>query len=121
MARNFWRPLLFSSIHSRGELAGLDLGQNLLHLGAGLLVDDARAARVIAVFGGVRNRIAHVAEAALIDEIDDQLQFVQALEIGDFRGVAGFDQGFEAGADQLARRRRTARPARRTDRFRSLP
>ena len=32
MARNLWRPDLFSSIHSLRELAGLNLRQNLLHL-----------------------------------------------------------------------------------------
>src|SRR5579863_2990618 len=59
-----------------GEFAGLDLGQNLPHLGARLLIDDARSARVVAIFGGVGNRIAHVAEAALVNKIDNQLHFV---------------------------------------------
>jgi hypothetical protein len=37
-------PDSFSAIHSLGELAGLDLLEDLLHLGLGLLGDDARAA-----------------------------------------------------------------------------
>src|SRR5215469_1739691 len=37
------------------KLAGLDLRKNLLHLLAGLLIHDARPARVIAIFRGVRN------------------------------------------------------------------
>jgi hypothetical protein len=86
-----------------GEFAGLDLGEDLLHFGARLLVDDARAARVVAVLGGVRNREAHVGEAAFLNQVDDQLQLVQALEVGDLGSVAGGHQGFEAGADQLAR------------------
>src|ERR1700733_7740591 len=50
-----------------GELARLNLRQNLLHLGARLGVDDARTARIIAVLRRIGNRVAHVAEAALID------------------------------------------------------
>ena len=76
--------------------------QDLLHLGARLFGDHARAARVVAVFRGVRNRVTHVAEAALVDQIDDQLHFVQALEIGHFGRVASVDQGLETGADQFA-------------------
>src|SRR5579863_6697099 len=59
-----------------GELAGLNLGKNLLHLGAGLFVDDAGTARVVAVLRRIRYREAHVAEAAFINKIDNQLQFV---------------------------------------------
>src|SRR5260370_6079374 len=58
------------------ELAGLNLRQDLFHLVARLLVDDARSARIIAVLRRVRNRIAHIAEAALVNKIDNQLQFV---------------------------------------------
>ena len=83
-----------------GELAGLDFVQDLLHLGLGLLVDDARAAREVAVLGGVRDRVAHVGDAALVHQVDDQLQLVQALEVGHLRRVAGLDQRFETGLDQ---------------------
>jgi hypothetical protein len=100
MARNLWRPALFSAIHC-GRIRRTGFRQDLFHFGAGLVVDDARAAGVIAVFGGVGDREAHVAEAAFIDEIDDQLQLVQAFEVGDFGGVAGFDQRLESGADQF--------------------
>src|SRR5574340_1463258 len=47
------------------DLAGLHFGQNLAHLRAGLLVDAAGAARVVAVFAGAGNGEAHVAQAAL--------------------------------------------------------
>ena len=57
---------------------------------------------VVAVLGGVADRVAHVLEAALVDEIDDQLQLVQALEVGDLRLVAGLDQRVEPGLDQIA-------------------
>ena len=38
----------------------------------------------------------------LVDEVHDQLQFVQALEIGDFGLIAGVHQSLEPGADKLA-------------------
>ena len=53
MARNLWRPDLVLGDPLLGEFAGLDFGEDLLHFGAGLLVDDARAAGVVAVLGGV--------------------------------------------------------------------
>jgi hypothetical protein len=84
-----------------GELAGLDVFQNALHLRLGFGGDDARAGDILAPLGGVGDRVVHVGDAAFIDQVDDQLHFVQALEIGHFRRVAGFDQRFETGADQF--------------------
>src|SRR5205823_2192051 len=84
-----------------GEFARLNLRQNLSHFGARLLVDHARAARVVAVFRGVRNRIAHVAEAAFINQVDNQLQLVQALEVGDLRRIARVHQGLKRRPNQL--------------------
>ena len=43
------------------------------------------------MFGCVADGVAHVAEAAAIDQVDDELQFVQAFEVGDFGLIAGFD------------------------------
>src|SRR5262245_49578449 len=83
-----------------GELPRLNLGQDLPHLLFDLRADDAFASRQIAVFGGVGDRITHVGDAALVEQIDDQLHFVQALEVGHLRRVARFDQGLESGLDQ---------------------
>src|ERR1022692_2352079 len=80
-----------------GKFARLDFGEDLFHFGARLLVHDARAAGVVAVFGGVADAVAHVAEAAFLDEVDDEFEFVEALEVGDLGGVSGFDEGLEAG------------------------
>src|SRR5580658_8263745 len=55
------------------EFHALDLAQDLLHLGTSLRVDDARATRVVAILSRIGNRITHVAEAALINQVDDQL------------------------------------------------
>src|SRR3546814_8594100 len=40
--------------------------------------------------------------AALIHQVHDQLHFVKAFEIGHFRRITGFDQGFEARRDEVA-------------------
>ena len=85
-----------------GEAAGLNIGQDAPHLGPGLLGDDPRAAGVVAVFGGVGDRVAHVGHAPLVHQVDDQLDLVEALEIGHFGRVAGFDQGVERRGDQRA-------------------
>ena len=42
----------------------------------------------------------HVAQAALVDQVHDQLDLVDALEVGDFGLIAGGDEGLEAGLDQ---------------------
>ena len=38
---------------------------------------------------------------AFVHEVNDQLQFVQALEVGHFRRVASFNQGFKTGFNQF--------------------
>ena len=87
---------LFSSIQSRVNLPDWMSLKHALHFGLGLGRHDARAGDIFAVFGGVRDRIIHVGDAALIDEVDDQLHFVQAFEIGHLRRIAGLDQRLEA-------------------------
>ncbi len=83
------------------EGARLDLREDFLHRLARLLADDPGAASQIAVFGGVGDRLAHPADALLIHQVDDELELVQALEVGQARVVAGVDQRLVAGADEL--------------------
>ena len=83
-----------------GKGAVLDFGEQLFHLRACLVGHDARAGGVVAELGSVGDGIAHVAEAAAVHQVDDELEFVQALKVGDLRLVAGLDEGFEAGFDQ---------------------
>src|SRR6266404_245752 len=66
-----------------------------------VLVDDVRADRVRAVLGRVGDRVVHPLDPALPDQVDDQLQLVQALVVGDFGLVTGFDERLEAELDQL--------------------
>ena len=102
------------------ELAVADLFENLLHLFAGFVGDQALSGGVVAVLGGVADRVAHVAQSAAIHQVDDQLQFMQALEVGDLGLIAGIDQRLESGLHQSAGAAAQARPARRTNRSRSL-
>src|SRR5215216_3607261 len=83
-----------------GEGPGLDLGQDAAHLGLDPGVDDAGAAGVVALIGRVRDRVAHAGQAALVHQVDDQLELVQALEVGHLGLVAGPGQGLEAGLDE---------------------
>src|SRR5690606_20704565 len=85
----------------RGELAGLDVVQDALHLSLGLCGDDARTRDVLAPLSSVRDRVVHVGDAALVDEVDDELHFVQAFEVRHFRSVASLDQRLETSADEL--------------------
>jgi len=96
------QPFSFSSIHFLAKLPSRISARSFLHFVARLLGDDARAGCVVAVFGGITDGVAHVAEAAAVDEVDDEFQFVQAFEIGDFRLIAGFSECFESGFDQGA-------------------
>src|SRR5271163_666052 len=84
-----------------GEFARLDVGENLLHRLARTLVDDASAARHIAELGGVADRVAHVGDAAFVDQIDDQLDLVEAFEVRHLGRVTSLDQGLVAGANQF--------------------
>src|SRR3546814_17745835 len=45
------------------EAARLDVGQDALHFLLRFFGDDARAGLDVAIFGGVRDRIAHVGDA----------------------------------------------------------
>jgi len=54
------------------------------------------------VLGGVADGVAHVVEAALVHEVDDELELVQALEVGDLGLVAGVDERLESGFHEFA-------------------
>ena len=83
-----------------GECAALDFGENAPHLRASLVGDDARTARQVTVLGGIGHRVTHVRDTALVDEIHDELHFVEALEVRHLRRIACLDQGFVASLDE---------------------
>ena len=80
----------------------MDLAKDLFHFLLGFWGDDSRSAGVVAKLCRVRDTVAHVVQSTLVKQIDDQFQFVHAFEVGHFRLIAGFDQGFETCFDQLA-------------------
>src|SRR5919202_1139692 len=84
-----------------GEVARLDLAEDVAHVLARLVGDDALAARVVAVLGRVRDREPHALQALLVHEVDDELELVQALEVRHVRLVARLDERLEAGLDEL--------------------
>ena len=81
------------------EPARLDVGQNTLHFSFRFVGNDSRTGNNAAIFGGIADRIAHIGDTAFIKQIDDQLGFVKAFEIGHFRRVARLDQRFETGPE----------------------
>ena len=92
-------------IHLREELtcegAILDLREDLLHLLTGLLSDETLTGAVIAVLRRVGDRVTHLGEAALVDEVDDQLHLVAGLEVRHLRRIASLNEGIEARVDEL--------------------
>ena len=84
------------------EGAVLDVGEHRAHPGLGLLVgDDPGAADILAVLGGVGDGVVHSGHAALVDEVNDELHLVDALEVGVLRLVPGLHQHLEAAAHQV--------------------
>src|SRR5881394_630023 len=67
------------------ERAALNLLEDLLHLGLHLRAHDARPPRVVAILRRVADGVAHELHAAAVHQIHDELQLVQALEVGDLR------------------------------------
>src|SRR5690606_18832535 len=78
----------------------LDIGQQLLHRSAGLIVDDLWTSNIIAPLSGVRNRVTHVVQATLVEQVYDQLQLVHTLEVSNLWLVASVNQGLETGLNQ---------------------
>src|SRR3990172_4492679 len=76
-----------------GECSRLHLGEDLLHGPASLRSDDTSAPRVVAVLGGVGDRVPHPGEPALVEEVDDQLQLREGLEVGYPGLIPGFYGG----------------------------
>src|SRR5439155_8534687 len=83
------------------EGAAPDVGEDLTHALADPVVDHTRSALIVAPLGGVGDAEAHPRQAALVYQIDDELQLVQALEVRDLGLVPGFDERLVAALHEL--------------------
>src|SRR6185436_18557077 len=83
-----------------GKLALLDFTQDLLHLLLRLLCHYPRTTGNITVFGRRTDRISHVGNTTLVNQIYDQFYLMQALEIGHLRRIAGFHERLVAGLNK---------------------
>src|SRR5713101_5970262 len=86
---------------SLGKTAVANLREDLAHLFPRLLGDDARPGGIIALFRRIADGVTHVAEAAAVNQVHDELELVHAFEIGNLRLVARFRKRFEARFDQF--------------------
>src|SRR5712692_153434 len=83
-----------------GKRAILNSRQNFFHGSARCLPHDLFTTGEVTVLGSVGNGVAHTAQPTLVDQVDNQLHLVQALEIGDLGLIAGLDQSFESFLDE---------------------
>ncbi len=83
-----------------GEVAVLNGLELLAHGVLDVFGDDFRADGDVAVLSGFGDGEAHAGDAGFEHEVDDELQFVQALEVSHFGLITGFDEDFEACLDE---------------------
>ena len=82
-------------------VAALNPRKRITHCLLGGGGDDLRTGDIFAIFGVVRDRVVHVGDAAFVNQIHDQLHFVQALEVRHLGRVTCLDQRLIAGLDQF--------------------
>ena len=78
----------------------LNIGENLLHCFLHLRANNTRAGHIVAVFGGVGARPALLRQTTLVDEVNNELEFVANLEVGHLRHVPGLGEGLVAVLDE---------------------
>jgi len=111
VARKLGQPFSFSAIQAFAKLPLRISARILAHLFACLFRDDARRQNN-RLLGCIADGVAHVAKASTVNQVNDELEFVEAFEISDFGLVACFRERLEARFDQFTLRRRKVRPAR---------
>ena len=68
-----------------------------------MVVNHAISASEVAVLRRLADELVHLRDAALVDQIHDQLQFVQAFEVSGLGLIAGVNQRLPSGLNQRAR------------------
>ena len=102
VARKFGQPFSFSSTQAFAKLP-LRISARILRISSRVCLVMMRGpSGVVALLGGIADGVAHVAQAAAVDQVNDELEFVHAFEVGDLGLVAGFGERFESGFDQFA-------------------
>ena len=93
------------TVHFDYEFAGkgsvLNFSKDLLHFFSGVFRDDSLPGYIVPVFRCVGYGVTHHFKSAAVDQVHDQLHFVNTFEIGHFWLVSGFYQGIESGLHQL--------------------
>ena len=97
---NSCAPDSFSAIQRFAKVPSWISLRTCLHGLADVVVDDPRAADVVAVLGGVADAEAHEVQAAAVHQVDDELELVHRLEVRELRLVAGLDERLERHLDQ---------------------
>jgi hypothetical protein len=85
-----------------GKFAVLDFLQCGFHALLDAGVNDLGSDFDVAPFGGFGDGETHAGDAGFVHEVHDELELMEALEVGHLRGVAGLDQHFEACLDEGA-------------------
>src|SRR5690625_393107 len=83
------------------ERSVLDVREHGLHVLLHARVDDPGPGDVVAVFRGVGDRPALLGDPALDHEVDDELELVEHLEVGNLGLVAGLGENLEAVLHEL--------------------
>src|SRR5260370_417651 len=83
------------------KAAVADLRKDLAHFFSRLLGDDARSSGIITLFGSITDGVAHVAEATTVNQVDDQLELMEAFEVGNLGLIACFRERFEGAERQV--------------------
>ena len=73
----------------------------MLHRCTGFVSNDPFTPGHISKLGRIADRVAHIRDPAFVDEVHDQLHFVQALKIRHLRRISGIDQGLKTGPHEF--------------------
>src|SRR5690349_9328322 len=90
----FFDPLLC-------EFAAFDLVEQIAQSLSYRAVDDALASLISAPLRGVADRLTHAREAALVNQVCDQLGLVKALEIGGFWRIPRLNKRVKSRLDEF--------------------
>src|SRR5439155_786648 len=82
------------------KFSGADLSQYRRHLFADVLIHNFWSNGEIAPLCGIGNQVAHTCDSCFVDHIDNEFQFVQAFEVGQFRRVTSANQSLERGSNK---------------------